>query len=104
MDAPIAWRALQGRWRTIFFDMPQAACVQFIRDTALNSTDAFVTYSVCDLLCYRFDCPDCALDALDELRKLQDHPNARKEIEAWGKRTRAALRLVFEPRPTSLPN
>ena len=57
-----------------------------------NHECSFVTYSLCDLLRYRFDCPDCALDALDELRKLQGHPNAREEIEALGVRTRAALR------------
>jgi hypothetical protein len=94
-ETPDEWRELQKRWRAILFDMPRAACAQFIRETALSSTDAFATYSVCDLLRYRFDCPDCVLDALDELRALQGHPNAPAEIEAWGERTRAALRRVI---------
>ena len=93
-ETPTEWRELRKRWRAILFDMPQATCVQFIRDTVNKTTCPFVTFSVCDLLRYRFDCPDCALDALDELRKLQGHPNAREEIEAWGVRTRAALRRV----------
>ena len=105
-ETPTEWRELQKRWRAILFDLPQAACVHFIRETVLKSDDAFVTYSVCDLLRYRFDCPDCALDALDELRALQGHPNARAEIEAWGARTRAALRQCIgdEPRPSPLLN
>jgi hypothetical protein len=89
------WRELQKRWRAILFDMPQATCVEFIRDTVNKTECPFATYSVCDLLRYRFDCPDCVLDALDELRALQGHPNAPAEIEAWGERTRAALRRVI---------
>ena len=105
-ETPTEWRELQKRWRGFLFDLPQATCVQFIRDTVLNSEDAFVTCCVCDLLRYRFDCPDCALEALDELRALQGHPNARTEIEAWGERTRAALRRFIgdEPRPARLLN
>ena len=81
-ETPTEWRELQKRWRAILFDLPSAACIHFIRETLLKSDDFFVTFSVCDLLRYRFDCPDVALDALDELRALQGHPNAREEIEA----------------------
>ena len=70
---------------------PPASRLRVIRDTVNKTECSFVTYSLCDLLRYRFD---CVLDALDELRKLQGHPNAREEIEAWGVRTRAALRRV----------
>jgi hypothetical protein len=97
------WRELQKRWRAILFDMPQATCVEFIRDTVNKTECSFVTYSLCDLLRYRFDCPDCALDALDELRALQGHPNAREEIEAWGVRTRATLRRCIGDEPAARP-
>jgi hypothetical protein len=103
-ETPDEWRELQKRWRTILFDMPQATCVEFIRDTVNKTECPFVTFSVCDLLRYRFDCPDCALDALDELRKLQGHPNAREQIEAWGVRTRAALsRIIPRLQPIVTP-
>lgn len=100
-ETPDEWRDLQRRWRAILFDLPQAACAHFIRETVLKSTDASVTYAVCDLLRYRFDCPDCVLDALDELRALQGHPNARQLIEEWGERTRAALRKLLGDEPKS---
>jgi hypothetical protein len=102
-DTPDEWRELQKRWRNILFDMPQATCVQFIRDTVSKTECPFVTFSVCDLLRYRFDGPDCALEALDELRKLQGHPNALEQIDAWGARTRAALRRVMVSDPGLQP-
>ena len=37
-DAPDEWRELQKHWRAILFDMPQATCVEFIRDT-VNKTE-----------------------------------------------------------------
>ena len=42
-ETPTEWRELQKRWRAILFDLPQAACVHFIRETVLKSDDAFVT-------------------------------------------------------------
>ena len=102
-ETPTEWRELQKRWRAILFDMPRAACAAVHPDTALSSTDAFATYSVCDLLRFRFDCPDCVLDALDELRKLQVIPTPGEEIEAWGVRTRAALSRLVGGEPASRP-